>query len=237
MSVIVKPIITYTQRQGRGYYEETPQQKLPRQRRGGFWSRRGGRAYTRQALLLLGLMCLCYGCSLGQEWSENYALLPGVTASDPSFIDGKPETIGESQRKKGSGNVVTDLDIPSEAIIHLPEKKSLYRIVIHSTNLEEFELMAFNTRGEWDKIHDQRSNKEPIIDIRLNKAVRTTGIKLIVHRTTDDAARRRENVQIRRENVEIGEGQMRRGRYRYYITGPTTALAKISEIELYGYAN
>ena len=186
---------------------------------------------------LLGLMCLCSGCNLGQNWSENYALLPGVTASDPAFIDGKSETIGESQRKKGSGSVVTDLDIPSEAIVHLPEKKSLYRIVIHSTNLEEFELMAFNSRGEWDKIYDKRSNKDPIIDIRLNKMVTTTGIKLVVHRTTEDAARRRQNVQIRRENVEITEGQVRRGRYRYHITGPTTALAKIAEVELYGYTD
>ena len=187
--------------------------------------------------VLLGLMCLYYGCNLAQQWSENYALLPGVTASDPAIIDGKPETIGQSQRKKGSGNVVTDLDIPSEAIIYLPEKKSVYRIVIHSTNLEEFELMAYNSRGEWDKIYDQRSNKDPILDIRLNKVVMTTGIKLVVHRTTEDAARRRENVQIRRENVEIKEGQVRRGRYLYHITGPTTALAKISEIELYGYEN
>ena len=187
--------------------------------------------------LLLGLMCLYYGCNLAQQWSENYALLPGVTASDPAIIDGKPETIGQSQRKKGSGSVLTDLDIPSEAIIYLPEKKSLYRIVVHSTNLEEFEVMAYNSRGEWDKIYDQRSNKDPIIDIRLNKVVMTTGIKLVVHRTTEDAARRRENVQIRRENVEIKEGQVRRGRYRYYVTGPTTALAKIAEIELYGYAN
>ena len=187
--------------------------------------------------LLLGLMCLYYGCNLAQKWSENYALLPGVTASDPAIIDGKSETVGQSQRKKGSGSVVTDLDIPSEAIVYLPEKKSVYRIVIHSTNLEDFELMAYNTRGEWDKIYDQRSNKDTIIDIRLNKVVTTTGIKLIVHRTTEDAARRRENVQIRRENVEIKEGQVRRGVRRYYITGPTTALAKIAEIELYGYTN
>lgn len=190
-----------------------------------------------RASLLLGLMCLYYGCSLSQQWSKNYALLPGVTASDPAIIDGKSETIGQSQRKKGSGSVVTDLDLPSEAIVYLPEKKSVYRIVIHSTNLEEFELMAFNSRGEWDKIYDQRSNKNPTIDIRLNKAVTTTGIKLIVHRTTEDAARRRENVQIRRENVEVAEGQVRRGRYRYYITGPTTALAKIAEVELYGYTD
>ena len=187
--------------------------------------------------LLLGVMCLYYGCNLAQQWSENYALLPGVTASDPAIIDGKPETIGQSQRKKGSGSVVTDLDIPSEAIIYLPEKKSVYRIVIHSSNLEEFELLAYNSRGEWDKIYDQRSNKNPIIDIRLNKVVMTTGIKLVVHRTTEDAARRRENLQIRRENVEIKEGQVRRGRLLYHVTGPTTALAKIAEIELYGYAN
>ena len=194
-------------------------------------------AYTGCVFLLLGLMCLHSGCNLAQNWSENYARLPGVTASDPALIDGKIETIGQSQRKKGSGSVLTDLDIPSEAIVYLPEKRSLYRIVIHSTNLEEFELMAFNSRGEWDTIYDQRSNKDPIIDIRLNKVVRTTGIKLVVHRTTEDAARRRENVQIRRENVEIKEGQVRRGRYQYHITGPTTALAKIAEIEFYGYAN
>lgn len=195
------------------------------------------KSYTGHIFLLLVLMCLYYGCNLAQNWSENYALLPGTTASDPAIIDGKPETVGQSQRKKGSGSAVTDLDIPSEAIIYLPEKRSVYRIVIRSTNLEEFELMAYNSRGEWDKIYDQRSNKDPIIDIRLKKMVMTTGIKLIVHRTTEDAARRRENVQIRRENQEIKEGQVRRGRYRYYITGPTTALAKIAEIELYGYAN
>ena len=187
-------------------------------------------------LPLLGLMCLCSGCVLGQKWSENYALQPGVTASDPTFIDGKPETIGQSQRKKRSGNIAIDLDIPSEAIVYLPEKRSLYRIVIHSTNLEDLELMAFNTRGEWDKIYDLRNNKSPVIDIRLNKVVTTTGIKLVVHRTTEDAAQKQKNIQWRREDVEIKEGQVRRGRPARYITGPTTALAKIAEIELYGYA-
>ena len=192
------------------------------------------RIYT---LLALGLMCLCSGCVIGQQWSENYALQPGVTASDPTFIDGKPETIGQSQRKKSSGSALTDLNIPSEAIIHLPEKRSIYRIVIHSTNLEAFEVQAFDSLGEWKKIHDRRTNKDRVIDIRLNKAVTTTGIKLLVRRTADDAARRRENLKLKRENVETSDGQRRRGRYLYHLTGPTTALAKISEIELYGYAN
>jgi hypothetical protein len=186
--------------------------------------------------LLLGLICFCYGCTLRQNWSENYALLPDVTASDPAFIDNNSETIGQSQRKKSSGSAGTDINIPSEATVYLPEKKSIYRIVIHSTNLEEFEVHAFNSRGEWDKIYDRRSNKDPIIDIRLKKVVTTTGIKVVVRRTTEDAARRRENVQMRRENVQTSDGNIRRGRYRYFITGPTTALADIAEIELYGYA-
>ena len=185
--------------------------------------------------LLLGLMCLCQGCVIGQEWSDNYALLPGVTASDPSFIDNDLETIGQSQRKMGSGNLTTDLDIPSEAIIHLPEKKVVYRIVIHSTNLEEFEVQAFNSRGEWEKIYDRRTNKDRIIDIRLSKAVTTSGIKVVVRRTTEDAALRRKNVQLDRENAETPDGR-RRGRYFYFVKGPTTALAKIAEIKLYGYA-
>ena len=75
--------------------------------------------------------------------------------------------------RKGLVVLGTDIDIPSEAIVHLPEKKSIYRIVIHSTNLEEFEVHAFNSRGEWDKIYDQRSNKNPIIEIRFNKVVMT----------------------------------------------------------------
>ena len=186
--------------------------------------------------IFLGLICLCWGCSLGQQWSENYALLPGTTASDPAFIDDNLETIGQSQRKKGSGSAGTDLNIPSEAIVYLPQKKSIYRIVIHSTNLEEFEIHAFNSRGEWDKIYDRRSNTDPIIDIRFNKVIMTSGIKVVVRQTTDDAARRRENVQLRRENAQTSDGNIRRGRYRYFITGPTTALANISEIALYGYA-
>ena len=192
------------------------------------------RIYT---LLVSGLMCLCSGCVIGQQWSENYALQPGVTASDPVFIDGKSETVGQSQRKKSSGSALTDLNIPSEAIIHLPEKRSIYRIVIHSANLEEFEVQAFDSLGEWQKIYDRRTNKDRVIDIRLNKVVTTTGIKLLVRRTTDDAARRRENLKLKRENVETSDGKRRRGRYLYHLTGPTTALAKISEIELYGYAD
>ena len=185
---------------------------------------------------LLGLMCLCYGCVLSQEWSENYALQPGVAASDPSFIDGNMETVGQSQRKKSHAMQTATLDVPSEALVHLPEKRSIYRIVIHASNLLEFEVQALNSLGEWEKIYDRRTNKDRVIDIRLNKVVTTASIKVLVRQTTDDAAARRENLQLDRENTQTSDGNIRRGRYVYKIKGPTTALAKIAEIELYGYA-
>ena len=187
-------------------------------------------------LPLFVLMCLCYGCVLGQEWSENYALQPGVAASDPSFIDGNIETVGQSQRKKSHAVQAAALDVPSEALVHLPEKRSIYRIVIHSSNLLEFEVQALDSLGEWEKIYDQRTNKDRVIDIRLNKVVTTASIKILVRQTTDDAAARRENLLLERENTQTSDGSRRRGRYVHKIKGPTTALAKISEIELYGYA-
>ena len=186
-------------------------------------------------LPLLGLMCLCSGCVLSQEWSENYALQPGTAASDPSFIDGNMETVGQSQRKKSNALQGATLDIPSEALVHLSEKRSIYRIVIHSSNLMEFEVQALNSLGEWEKIYDQRTNKDRVIDIRLKKVVTTPSIKILVRQTTDDAAVRRENVQLDRENVQTPDGKTRRGDIVYKIKGPTTALAKIAEIELYGY--
>ena len=187
-------------------------------------------------LPLLGLMWVCSGCVLSQEWSENYALESGVAASDPAFIDGKMETVGQSQRKKSNALQAVTLDVPSEAFVHLPEKRSIYRIVIHSSNLLEFEVQALNSLGEWEEIYDQRTNKDRVIDIRLNKVVTTASIKVLVRQTTDDAAARRENLQLDRENRETPDGNTRRGRYVYKVKGPTTALAKIAEIELYGYA-
>ncbi len=186
---------------------------------------------------LFMLMFIFCGCTVAQQWSENYALLPGVRANDPAIIDGNLETVGYSQRKKTSGDANTDFNIPSEAIIFLTEKKAVYRIVIHSSNLEEFTLMALDSKGEWGKFYDRRSNKEPLLDLRLKQVIRTTGIKLVVRRTTEDAARKRKNVQFGRENVLTSDGKRRRGRYVYRITGATTALAKIAEIELYGYTS
>jgi hypothetical protein len=181
-------------------------------------------------------MVLFAACVVGQQWSENYALLEGVRSNDPLIIDGNLTTVGESQRIRSSGSLEIDIHLPSEAIILLPEKKTIFRVVIHSANLQEFQLMALNSQEEWDKIHDQRSSKEKVLDLRLRPAVTTNAVKLVVRKTSDDGAQKRKNLKVDRENEVTPGGQVRRGQPVYKVYGPLKAPAKIAEIELYGYA-
>ena len=55
-------------------------------------------------LFALGLILLA-ACTVGQQWSDNYALLNGVKSNDPVIIDGNLETVGQSQAKKSSGSL------------------------------------------------------------------------------------------------------------------------------------
>ena len=187
-------------------------------------------------LTILLLPILLSACVVGQQWSENYALMEGVNANDPVIVDGDLRTVGQSQLKKGSGSLDLDRWQNSESIIILPEKKKIYRVTIHSSNLQDYQLLALNTLGEWDVVHDQQHNKEKVIDIRLKKVVTTDGIKLLVRKTADDKARRHQNSKVERENEVTSGGKVRKGRYVYKITGPQTAPAKIAEIRLFGYA-
>ncbi len=170
------------------------------------------------------LICGCaalQGISAGQQWSENYALLEGVRANDPAIIDGNIKTVGQSQYVESSSGTISSFATQSESIIILPEPKSIHRIVIHSANLNTFDLWVMDSQGRWEKIKEIKSNKKPVIDLRLNRTVYTAGIKIRVRRTSADAALRRQNVQ-------------RVGGWRLY-SGKTHALAKIAEIELYGF--
>lgn len=193
----------------------------------------------RSTILIISLLCLFLtsGCIISQQQSENYALMKGVTANDPVIIDGDLNTVGESQTKKSSGSLAIDAKITSESIVYLPEKKKIFQVKIHSSNIQDFQLMALNTLGEWDQIHEQRSTDSKIIDIRLKRPVTTSGIKVVVRKTSDDAARKRQNLRVDRENEETPDGRIRRGRLVYKVSGPLTAPGKIAEIELFGYAD
>jgi len=181
---------------------------------------------TATNIILILILALSFvGCKVfsalvaEQEWSDNYALEDGVRASDPAFVDGDLNTMGKSQFPQESPR---GMQFPlSEAIVDLPEKKSIHRIVIHSPNLQAFDVMARDDTGSWKKIKEEKSNNKKVIDLRI--AVATDGIKLRIQRTADDAAERRKNTQ-RRPGLIIIDGNIR-------------ASADIKEIELYGFVD
>lgn len=175
-------------------------------------------------------------CIISQQWSENYASLNGTRSNDPLIIDGELQTIGQSQIIRKSGSLAVDLYVPSESMILLPEKKSVHRVVIHSTNLKAFELLARDSDGVWNIIHEHKGKHQPIFDLRIKPSYITDTIRLLVRSTTDDGEQKRKNLKIERENEVTPSGQVRRGRHVYKVYGPLKAPAKIAEIKLYGFA-
>lgn len=163
------------------------------------------------------------GMSAKQNWSTNYSLVEGAESNDPAIIDGHVGTLGQSQYVESTGDAIMGMAAQSESIIMLPEPKSIHRVVIHSPNLRAFDIWTTDTQGRWEKIKEVESNKKKVIDIRLNRTVYTSGVKVRVRRTSDDAGQRRKNVR----NV--------RG-WRVY-SGNVKAPAKIAEIELYGFVS
>lgn len=165
----------------------------------------------------------CASISVKQAWSSNFALADGTTANDPAIIDGNVATLGQSQYVEATGDAIMGMEAQSEAVILLPEPKSIHRVVIRSPNLLAFDIWITDAQGRWEKIKEVQSNKKKIIDLRLNRTMYTSGVKVRVRRTSDDAALRRKNVR----NV--------RGWITY--SGNTNAPAKIAEIELYGFVS
>ena len=168
-----------------------------------------------------------YGCATGliteQTWSENYAIMEGVQANDPAIVDGDLKTIGQSQYAEVSPDVVQSAHASSESVIFLPTPKALHRLVVHSSNMAELDIWVADNQGRWSMIKEIKSVKQKVIDVRLNRAVRTTGVKIRVRRTSDDA-------ELRQKNIQRIRG------WRVY-SGHVRAPAKISEIELYGFAS
>ena len=181
---------------------------------------------TMTVVLIAAIIASSTGCasiSVKQAWSSNFALTDGTTANDPAIIDGNVGTLGQSQYVEATGDAIMGMEAQSEAIILLPEPKSIHRVVIHSPNLRAFDIWITDAQGRWEKIKEVQSNKKKIIDLRFSRTVYTAGVKVRVRRTSDDATMRRKNVR----NV--------RGWITY--SGNTNAPAKIAEIELYGFVS
>ena len=170
-----------------------------------------------------------YGCTTvpgfiaDQTWSENYALMAGVQANDPAIVDGDLKTIGQSQYAEASPDVIQSSHASSESVILLPVPQTIHRLVIHSSNVEAFDIWVADNQGRWGRIKEIKSVQQNVIDVRLNRAVRTAGVKIRIRKTSDDA-------ELRQKNIQRVRG------WRIY-SGHIRAPAKISEIELYGFAS
>ncbi len=180
---------------------------------------------------LFSLFCLVsvifIGCAAlfsEQEWSENYALMEGVSATSPQMIDGKLNTIGETTFPAGSQGFI-GANPASQVVITLPEKKTIRRIIVHSDNLSEFDIYAdkgsIAVDADWQLIKDVRAVKENPIRISLLIPFPTDRIRLRVLGTKDDA------LLSRQERARSGG--------RGWNIGSRRAVGKIREIELYGY--
>ena len=168
------------------------------------------------------VMIGCAALFSEQEWSDNYALLEGTSATSPQMIDGNMNTIGESSFPV---EATFGSNPPSEVIITLPEKKVIRRIVIHSDNIKTFDIFADKggiiVEQDWKLIKDVKSVKTNPIEIPVLVPFPTNRIRVRILSTSDDA-----NLKRRQRARTGGRG---------FFFENRRAQAKIREIELYGY--
>jgi hypothetical protein len=178
-------------------------------------------------ILLFLSFSVIVGCAAlfsKQEWSENYTQLEGVRATNPAMIDGNVRTSGETVFPE---SVYVAASPPSEAIITLPEKKLIRRMVVYSDNLKTFDVFADKggiglQQTDWQLIKEVKSASKSPISLMLPLSFKTDQIRIRVLSTTDDASMRR------KQRARTGGGG-------FYRTGNRRAVGKIYEIELYGY--
>lgn len=133
------------------------------------------------AVVLAG--CATAGKSIvaKQTWSENYARLKGVEATAPAMVDGDPGTSADTQTPSDSSAATKY----TEAVVKLPEPKSIRRIVIDSTNLQSFAVYAGGTtENDWKMLSEIKSTEDR--KITLNVSATTDKIRVRVVKTSDD---------------------------------------------------
>ncbi len=109
-----------------------------------------------------------------QQWSENYALSDGVQSTSPEMIDGDMDTAGKMLFPESvyGGRAIVGAFPNAEVMITLPEKKSISKIVIHSDDLEDFNVYAsvgiIGGKEDWKLIKEFTKNKDKEIVIRTS---------------------------------------------------------------------
>jgi hypothetical protein len=150
------------------------------------------------------------GCSTlfaPQQLSENYTRLPGVECDAPEAVDGNMNTISNRSR----------------IVISLPEKRSIRRIVIHSTNISNFILYEYKGNvGDWKIIKGFRGNTES--KIVIDTQVITDKIRIFISDTSGTRF--------------VGPGVVRdKNGLIYEVDAQIDVKPQIQEIELYGFVD
>lgn len=161
-------------------------------------------AFAAIGLTLLGCSALnlpSLKLSAGQTWSENYARMPGVEATDPRMVDGDLNTAGQT---------ISETFYP-RAIVKLPEKKMIHKVVIYSPNLMAFTIWADKGEG-WTRVKEVKGVNRSPITVMLSPPVLTDKIMISVNAI---------------KSGKLERGMIRRGRRE-------GSQAIIQEIELYG---
>lgn len=167
------------------------------------------RFYVAFAIFITFMIIACGSVVKEQVWSENYAAIEGVEATSPLMIDGDRSTVGETQAPVEGGRGSTEF---TEAVVTLPEKKSIRKIVLHTDNLESFSVYAVADDEEtWKPLEEIKNNSAKKIE--MNVSAVTDKIKIRVRKTSDDE--------------RMAGGRSRGGRMHH-------ANGKINEIEIYG---
>ena len=170
------------------------------------------------------------GCSAilsAQEWSDNYALIDGVQSTSPEMIDGNLETIGEAELELSDDGVSARTD--SIVVVSLPETKKIYRIIIHSENLNHFVISVDKGKRtnveDWHRVLEMRDVISKNIDLKLKMPYITNKIKIRILKTNP----------IVQKYAPATIGSTKLDRTIFTNRTPILLPGRIREIEIYGF--
>ena len=188
------------------------------------------------------ILLMITGCSTifsAQEWSENYALMDGVQSTSPEMIDGNIETIGEARlTNDDTADFLDDNDEfvrnDSIVVVSLPEKRKIYRIILHSENLRHFVIYVDKgkaTKGEdWQRVTEMQDVESKVIDLKLKMPYYTHKIKIRIVKT-HHSSQKAGSFML---SSHKGSGNLNRSILSNHGLYPHQQ-GRIREIELYGF--
>lgn len=193
-------------------------------------------------LYILCIHLMISGCSVifaPQEWSDNYALMDGVQSTDPQMIDGNLDTIGQavltlentSYRLNDNADFIRNDSI---VVVTLPEKKKIYRIILHSENLKHFVVYVDKGKArkgeDWHRVIEMRDVMSRKFDLKPKMPYITDQIKIRILKTHPQVQKQK---TFRLDNL-MGSGRLN----ETVITNLSRSRhipGRIREIEIYGF--